>query len=109
MRDSLHPHDALKTLAASHGVSSRTIQRRCRVEGDSFRQVRERLRQTHATATLRDASIPIAEVARRLGFCTTPSFCRAFRRWFGMSARQARRLLLSGAAVELSPIVGTRS
>jgi AraC-like DNA-binding protein len=66
-------------------MSTRTMQRRLDEEGTTFRRVVEGVRRDLAREYARDASIPLSEVARRLGFCDLPTFTRAFKRWTGQA------------------------
>jgi AraC-like DNA-binding protein len=73
------------SVARRMRMSMRTMQRRLDEEGTTFRRVLEGVRRDLARAYARDASIPLSEVARRLGFCDLPTFTRAFRRWTGQA------------------------
>lgn len=76
--------DCLKTVSSELGVSARTVQRRLSRSGQGFRHQRDRLRKERAAALLRETALPIADIARDLGFSEAASFSRAFRRWFGV-------------------------
>lgn len=81
----------LAQLAAVLHVSTATLQRRLAAEGTSFRDLSHELRRDLAITELTSSGIPIKVLARQLGFETTGSFQRAFRRWTGrtpMSYRQ---------------------
>jgi AraC-like DNA-binding protein len=71
------------SVARRMRISMRTMQRRLDEEGTTFRRVVEGVRRDLAREYARDASIPLSEVARRLGFCDLPTFTRAFKRWTG--------------------------
>jgi AraC-like DNA-binding protein len=74
----------LAGTARAVGASPRTMQRRLRAEGTSFADVVDALRQEMARAYL-DRGVPIAEVAKLLGYADTTAFHHAFRRWTGSS------------------------
>jgi AraC-like DNA-binding protein len=77
-------------IAASLGMSERSLRRALAAEETSFRAVLDDLRG----ATARDlfaAHKSVTEVAFLLGFSETSALSRAFRRWNGHSPRVARR------------------
>jgi AraC-like DNA-binding protein len=72
------------------GVSRRTLARRLASEGLTFSGVLEALRQDLARRYLREAELPISEVAWLLGFRQTSSFNHAFKRWTGKAPSRVR-------------------
>lgn len=64
-------------------MSGRTLQRRLEAEGTSFSEVLDRVRADLARSYVKDADLPLAEVAYRLGFSDFSTFSRAFKRWMG--------------------------
>lgn len=75
-------------------VSARTLMRRLKREGSSYQAIVDEIRAEQAIWLLKYSSMPIAELAARLGFEDTSSFNRAFRRWLGVaptSLRSGRR------------------
>lgn len=81
----------LPVLAAEIGSSERTLQRRLRARGVRFRDLADEARRRVALDLLTTTTIPIAEIAWRLGYSETTSFNHAFRRWAGTSPAQVRR------------------
>jgi len=81
----------LATLAARRNMSARTLIRRLRSAGTSYQRVLDEVRASLAAELLRDTSLPVAEVAHRLGFADPSNFGRAFRSWHGCSPGQFRR------------------
>jgi len=77
-------------------VSRRTLTRRLRDEGTSYRGLRDAGRKRHAESLLRDQRLDVSEVAYALGYRDAANFGRACRRWFGTSPGQHRRRLLDG-------------
>lgn len=73
-----------RIVAATLGMTQRTLARRLVREGTSFRAIVDDVRFEAAQQWLREASI--GEVAPRLGFSDARSFQRAFKRWAGVSA-----------------------
>lgn len=77
-------------IADRVAMSTRTLCRKLSAEGTSFQNVLDGLRHELATKYLRDASVPIADVAGRLGFSSTSAFHHAFRRWTGKAPSDLR-------------------
>ena len=78
-------------VATSLAMSERTLRRRLREEGTSFRALADEIREALAEELLRTGSLSVEEVARRLGYAETASFTHAFTRWKGMSPRAFTR------------------
>jgi AraC-like DNA-binding protein len=72
-------------VARALGVSERTLHRRLRDEGRTFREVLESFREAEAERLLTGGRVPLAELALQLGFSDQTAWNRAFRRWKGMS------------------------
>jgi AraC-like DNA-binding protein len=83
--------DAVATIFAVH---RRTLNRRLRERGVTFRQLFDEVRRQLARQLLRDTDLPVLTVAETLGYADAPAFTRAFRRWSGTTPsawRAARR------------------
>jgi AraC-like DNA-binding protein len=81
-------------VARHHLMSPRTLIRHLKVEGTHFQALRDELRAQRAEFYLTRTSLPIEEIAHRLGYQDTSNFSRSFRRWFTMTPgglRQAAR------------------
>jgi AraC-like DNA-binding protein len=78
-------------VADELAISGRTLQRRLRDEGTSFREVLATTRRDLAEALLATGVGSVTEIAHRLGFSETAAFSRAFRRWTGQSPATWRR------------------
>ncbi len=74
-------------VARSLGLSERTLHRRLRAHGRSFRAVLEAFREAEAERLLSAGALSLAEVALKLGFSDQTAWNRAFRRWKGMAPR----------------------
>lgn len=74
-------------------MGHRTIQRRLRVEGTSFREVRQQVLEQRARQLLSESEHSIAEIADALGYEEVNSFRRAFEQWAGLSPTQFRETL----------------
>ncbi len=77
-------------LARTLGLSTRTLSRRLREEGTSFRAVLDDVRRELAVVWLSDPAHAIYEVSFLLGYNEPSTFHRSFRRWTGESPRAWR-------------------
>jgi len=80
----------LGQLAKRMGYSERTLQRRLRQRGITFREVTAEARKQLSIKLLRTTQSPISEIAWRLGYAEVASFTHAFRRWTGQSPHRYR-------------------
>jgi AraC-like DNA-binding protein len=72
-------------VAAALGLSERTLHRRLRGAGSSFRRVLSAFQEAEAERLLAAGRLPLGEVALMLGFSDQTAWNRAFRRWKGMT------------------------
>lgn len=75
----------IERIAQVLGVASRTLSRRLAREGLSFQSLLENWRKRRAKTLLERDGLPVAEVARRLGYRSAANFGRSARRWMGRS------------------------
>jgi AraC-like DNA-binding protein len=80
-------------VASTLGMHPRTLQRCLRVEGESFEQIKDDVRQDAAIRYLQETSIPLSRVAAMLGYSEPSVLTRSCYRWFAHSPRQVRRKL----------------
>ena len=80
----------LENVAASMGMSARTLSRKLAAEGTTFFRLLENLRETMSKSYLRDSNLMLAEIAFLLGYAGLSSFNEAFKRWTGCSPGQFR-------------------
>jgi AraC-like DNA-binding protein len=73
------------SVARTLGMSERTMNRRLRELGKSWRGVLDSFREAEAERLLVSGRAGLSEVAFRLGFSDQTAWNRAFRRWKGMS------------------------
>lgn len=71
-------------------MSVRTLQRRLSDYGLHFNELLNEAKFTHAKAKLQDTKMPIAEIAKSLGYSDAAHFTRAFHNWSGMSPTKFR-------------------
>ena len=74
-------------------IPVRTLQRRLAEEKQSFSDLVGKQRVELAKQHLRRQGGSLAQIALDLGYSDQTSFCRAFRRWTGVSPRTYRRQL----------------
>lgn len=80
-----------ETIAASLGISLRSLQRHLRDEGTSLAALKTRARLERAAGLLVRGTLPIKRIAHLAGYRDETSFSRAFRRWSGQSPAEYRR------------------
>lgn len=80
---------SLTNIAASMACSNKTLQRHLRAAGTSFHELLGEARYQRAQELL-VRQVPIARVARDLGFSEPAAFRRAFQRWSGCTPSQYR-------------------
>jgi AraC-like DNA-binding protein len=82
--------DSRQTLIAfsqTLGLTTRSLQRRLRSEGTTYRAVLDDVR-LHLAERALIHSPTVAEAARRAGFSEAATFHRAFKRWTGMTPKE---------------------
>ena len=84
---------AVDVVARRLAVSPRTLQRRLREEGTSFKGVVGATRESLARHYLGRSALSFAEIAYLLGFEEPNSFFRAFQRWTGTTPERMREQL----------------
>ncbi|RVI65428.1 AraC family transcriptional regulator [Sinorhizobium meliloti] len=80
-----------EAIAARMRIAAPTLRRRLRQEGQTYRSIKEDLRQALAMEALADGRTNVAQLAVELGFSEPSAFHRAFRKWTGKSPAQFRR------------------
>jgi AraC family transcriptional regulator of adaptative response / methylphosphotriester-DNA alkyltransferase methyltransferase len=86
------PSLGLADVAREIATSSRQLQRVfSELAGSGFRDELAAVRMQHGAALLRTTSLPVAEVARRVGYRQGAQFAKAFRRHHGVSPSGLRR------------------
>lgn len=84
----------LARTAQAVGMTERTLRRRIREEGTTFRAVIEGLRKQLCGLYLAENKRSIEEIAQLLGYSETSAFTRAHMRWYGVPPSRARRPVL---------------
>lgn len=91
---------SLHEVAARLRTSARTLQRRLRAHGTSFDAIVEESQRDLAVHLVAHGTMPIAEIAHRVGYFNAGAFARAFRRWTRTSPRDYRA---HGPSAEAAP------
>jgi len=71
-----------EVVAASLGLSRRTLMRRLAEAGLNYRELVDAELKTRARRWLDSGALSKAEISERLGFADVTGFSRACRRWF---------------------------
>jgi AraC-like DNA-binding protein len=82
---------SLDFLARQLGKSRRSLQREIQANGMTYRELLDAVRRDRALSLIHHQDLSIKEMAAKLNFTDSSSFCRAFRRWTGKSAFTYRR------------------
>ena len=82
---------SLERVAERLDLGPRTVNRRLRAEGSSFRAVLDQARNDVACQLLGGTRMPITDISGALGYATPPGFVRAFRRMNGQTPTEWRR------------------
>jgi AraC-like DNA-binding protein len=81
---------SLEHFCREFDLHPRTLNRRLKELGTSFRDERDKVRQTYARQLLASTQMSVAEIAAALGYKESSSFDHAFSRWEKMSPAQWR-------------------
>jgi AraC-like DNA-binding protein len=87
-------HPRIETIAEIAGVQVRTLQRRLRAEGLSFKKLIDQARFLETMELVGDEDVTFTEIAHQLGYTDQAHFTRAFRRWAGVTPSWYRSELL---------------
>lgn len=77
------------SVARALNLSLRSMQRKLKARGVTFRKLLDDTRGQLAEQYLKDSTLSVSEIAYLLGFAEVSSFSRAFRRWTGRAPRTA--------------------
>jgi len=81
---------AAAALAQSLAMHERTLSRRLRAQGTSFRAVLDDVRYEVARQLLAETNLKVTRIAAVLGYADGATFCKAFQRWSGTAPREWR-------------------
>jgi AraC-like DNA-binding protein len=92
VRNTLITQECTACAAARHvGIHERTLNRRLREHGTTFRDEVNQVRYTMARGFLASTHASCAEIALAVGYNDATAFNHAFKRWSGMSPAQWRK------------------
>ena len=83
--------DSVDEMAEKLGMSTSTLHRRLKEEGQRFGEIKEERRRNLAISLLKKTDLPVSEIARQVGYAEPSAFFRAFNRWFGTTPSAIRR------------------
>lgn len=78
-----HRFPDLEAVARELHISPRTLRRKLKEEGSSFREVLSQVRKNLALEYLEQSNLSMGEIAALLSYEDAANFSRAFRRWMG--------------------------
>jgi AraC-like DNA-binding protein len=81
---------SLEQVSSALAVTPQTLRRRLRDEGRGFQQIKDELRRDAAIGYLLQTSLPLPEIANRVGFSEASTFHRAFKQWTGVAPGEYR-------------------
>ena len=82
-----------ENIAEKLNIQLRTMQRKLKQEGYSYKHILNSTRQEIAHNYIRNSRLSLTEIAYLLGFADQANFTRAFRRWTGSSPSEHRKLI----------------
>jgi len=82
----------LERVAESMHMSGRKLQRQLKTESTTYQKVLDAYRHEKAEQWLNGGQKNIKQVSDLLGFANQSAFTRAFKRWTGMTPKQATRV-----------------
>ena len=80
----------IEDIAASLGISSRTLQRNLTAEGTKFNQELQNVQNILAFSYFKNPEMTTEDVSYLLGYSEVSSFSRAFKKWTGQTISQYR-------------------
>ena len=80
----------MELLADTLSMTSRTLRRQLLIEGTSYRELLDEVRQMLAEQWLTLGGLSQEQISERLGYSETSNFSHAFKRWTGKTPAQFR-------------------
>ena len=81
---------AIDQIADKLFLSERTLRRRLKEAGSSFKEILAKTRRELGERYIQDSSLSLTEIAYMLGFSDSSSLSRAYKGWTGQSPSQYR-------------------
>lgn len=88
--NSANGYPSLDEVATTLAMSRRTLIRKLKLEGTSYQELLDGVRQELAAWYLLETTVAVEQIAELLGYQDTSNFSRTFRRWFGMTPHAMR-------------------
>ena len=85
---------SIEEVASIADMSVRSLQRRLANSGLKYNYLLNQAKYDHAKEKLQNTQLPVAEIAKSLGYSDPAHFSRAFRRWSGLSPAGFRKCWL---------------
>lgn len=82
---------SVKELSKRLNLSERTFRRYIASHNTSYRQILIDVRTDRASTLLKDPLLPLSKISEELGFSSTGSFAREFKKWSGQTPNEFRR------------------
>jgi AraC-like DNA-binding protein len=82
---------SLKRICDQVFITERTLIRRLKHEGASYKKILQAARYSCAKQLLQRVSFSVADVAEQLGYKDPANFARAFKQWAGVTPAEWRR------------------
>lgn len=90
-KNRFRPLPKLDEVARHLNISSRTLIRRLRDLGTTYKEITDEFLRTRALEMLANDELTIQAVATRLGFDNPANFGKVFKRWYGVSPGAHRK------------------
>lgn len=74
---------SFEDVASELNMTTHTIRRRLKEEGNSFQEIKDSIRREQALTLLENNSLSLSSISEKLGFSETAAFNRAFKKWTG--------------------------
>ena len=81
----------VRDIAAELGIHERTLHRRLKSAGTTFRRELDSVRESLSIQLLEVSGLPIYDIAMSLGYADSSGFVRAFHRWTGFTPASWRK------------------
>ena len=80
-------------VASELNMTTHTIRRRLKEEGNSFQEIKDSIRREQALTLLENNNLTLLSISEKLGFSETAAFNRAFKKWTGITPGAYRALM----------------
>tara|TARA_R110001592_G_scaffold362052_1_gene674729 strand:- start:5478 stop:6524 length:1047 start_codon:yes stop_codon:yes gene_type:complete len=74
---------SFEEVASELNMTTHTIRRRLKEEGNSFQEIKDSIRREQALSLLENNTLSLLSISEKLGFSETAVFNRAFKKWTG--------------------------